>query len=316
MRMPHLDECASTRVRPVLASAGTVAAARAVGAGQSGELPYGRFPVRIAAQIQPERCGYVEIRRAAERLKDIGVDVPESGPLVTCAAYQNPDPRADMARTVDHISNGPLILGVGASWSDRDFSEYDYEQGTASPARITRGLPRLNPQPCRNTPILVGGNAPRREAFDAMDAGPDVIVQAVSSGMGVLEGRKGAAEFLAQEQLTSMSRSLMVQEDNCAPMASAWRDGRSELSDCNVVTDPTGIPFGIPGMSIPTCMLRPPRLVARPCLQARRRLCKRAACSGSLRNWMSAKRRRRGGSGPQRRTGQADRAGSGGSCSP
>lgn len=83
------------------------------------------------------------------------------------------------------------------------------------------------------------------EAVDTMDRAPDLIVQGISSGMGMLAAHKGMREYLRSGVIDRMPRFLMVQEDSCAPAARAWSEGRLELTEADRIERPQGLATAI-----------------------------------------------------------------------
>jgi probable F420-dependent oxidoreductase len=155
---------------------------------------------RVGYQIHPQHCTIDQIREAYRNADSLGVDVlyawdhmyplygdpdgvsyastpilagmavetkrAQLGALVSSVGYRNPEYYAYEVWTMNRLSHGRAILGIGAGWFERDYQEYGYEFGDA-PARLRRlglDLPRmrarlekLSPPTPHRVPIMIGG---------------------------------------------------------------------------------------------------------------------------------------------------------------
>lgn len=107
----------------------------------------------------------------------------ELGNLVLCGSFRDPGLTAKMAATLDMVSDGRLILGVGAGWHDPEYEAFGlptdhrvgrFEEWLEIVARLVRGETVtfdgkyhqvkdavLEPPPARQIPIMVASFRPR-----------------------------------------------------------------------------------------------------------------------------------------------------------
>jgi probable F420-dependent oxidoreductase len=105
------------------------------------------------------------------------------GPLVAATAFHAPGTLARAAASVDEISGGRLVLGIGAGWNEDEFDAFGFpfdrrvsrfaesfevvrrllagERVTLSGAFVSVEEAVLLPRPARRVPLMVGANGER-----------------------------------------------------------------------------------------------------------------------------------------------------------
>ena len=85
----------------------------------------------------------------------------EFGPLVACAGFHPPAVLAKMAATIDEISGGRFILGLGAGWNQPEFDAFGIPFDRRA-ARFEEALAII-------APLIAGGRVTHHGAFHHVD---------------------------------------------------------------------------------------------------------------------------------------------------
>jgi alkanesulfonate monooxygenase SsuD/methylene tetrahydromethanopterin reductase-like flavin-dependent oxidoreductase (luciferase family) len=134
-----------------------------------------RFPEKPQAGIWEALTIMTGLAEATERI--------DIGSLVICTAFRNPAVLAKIAVTLDEVSNGRLILGLGAGWHEPEFTAFGFpfnhlvdrfEEALKVVVPLVRGEKvdftgtyvsapncEMDPPPSRKIPVLIASRRPR-----------------------------------------------------------------------------------------------------------------------------------------------------------
>ena len=110
----------------------------------------------------------------------------ELGTLVMCIGFRNAALLAKMAATLDHVSGGRLILGVGAGWHDPEYEAFGYPTDHKV-SRFEESLAVITSLIREGQVTLDGRYMTARDAVLRPPARPDLPILVAAEGPRMLE---------------------------------------------------------------------------------------------------------------------------------
>jgi probable F420-dependent oxidoreductase len=173
------------------------------------------------------------------------------GPLVACTSFHPPAVLAKMAATVDEVSGGRLVLGLGAGWNEPDFRAFGlpfdhlasrFEEAFEIVRKLVAGErvtfsgryyevdhAVLLPRPSRSPPLMIGSTGPRvlRAALphvDVWNSWYDLIGNAP-------EGFERDSQLVSQLAEEVGRDASEIERSACVSVALSDRRRRSHVRD-------------------------------------------------------------------------------------
>ena len=204
-------------------------------------LPTGNFAEAKAAALQAERDGFYSVSTNDHFFSPLGThDTPQLEcftsltaiaavtdsvrlvPSVAAASFRNPALLAKITSTLDQVSNGRFIMGLGAGWFDKEYAAHGYpfpstperlaqleetvqilkamwcdEEPTFTGKYFSINKAYANPKPVQkpHPPIMLGGSGPGLLKIAARHADILNIIPPTSNGKDFINDPEATARF-------------------------------------------------------------------------------------------------------------------------